>query len=577
MFPIPPPPEVFHHQEEAPWLADSAAVLQPKALLPTPRYCLPPPTYRLPSRPPLFPVPPPGSCLLPPPPLPSEELISPHSWQETLTLPGKGDRWRRTSWTSGDYPNSSPPSLQHTYTRPGSRPRTLVEVPLLPDVVTRSEPQPIKAGRKTVDVLQSTLDPTSRPFTPASFKSSLSLQSNNSYEDTSAVSVKSKSQHEVEEYFSYFGEDGPHSSKACSGSFSTSVLSKAESSIQSHGSFFADDPVEDLKSILPDSDVDTSIDGLKDCLVERKQYSETSTFPDISSNIVAPPPPILPLFASHWSGKSRPPLLPTPKNFPPYGPRSVPAPIYEADEESVSCSLMPNPFFKQHLPAMATSAPVPNFKYKQPFQVEVGETNLLSKRSSMIENLGKKPNVVSMMLLDEKQSSTLPRSSLSMSSCQEDIDHKDNSPQLEKGSLFSEDWDPSFPHLEPCSLLESHPVPDEYMVAKVIGGKLPLIKLGSCHTDLLFFLFYAWVKDTTQLMAAYLLFERGWRYHMVEKVWLARWPGVTPEKKTGDWEEGLYQYFDVKAWRRIPGWFRLKYVELAEKTGVHQEGSINVD
>lgn len=103
------------------------------------------------------------------------------------------------------------------------------------------------------------------------------------------------------------------------------------------------------------------------------------------------------------------------------------------------------------------------------------------------------------------------------------------------------------------------------MVAKVIGGNLPLIKLGNCHTDLLFFLFYAWVKDTMQLMAAYLLFERGWRYHMVEKVWLARWPGVTPEKKTGDWEEGLYQYFDVKAWMRMPGWFRLKYEELAER------------
>ena len=69
------------------------------------------------------------------------------------------------------------------------------------------------------------------------------------------------------------------------------------------------------------------------------------------------------------------------------------------------------------------------------------------------------------------------------------------------GSRPSEDWDPSFPRLEPCSLLDSHPVPDEYMVAKVIGGKgkLPLIKLGNCHTDDLFFLFYAWVEDTTQL------------------------------------------------------------------------------
>ena len=62
------------HLEEGPWLADTSSVLQPKALLPTPRYCQPPPNYR--PRPPLFPVPPPGSCLLPPPPLPTLDGLS---------------------------------------------------------------------------------------------------------------------------------------------------------------------------------------------------------------------------------------------------------------------------------------------------------------------------------------------------------------------------------------------------------------------------------------------------------------------------------------------------------------------
>ena len=46
---------------------------------------------------------------------------------------------------------------------------------------------------------------------------------------------------------------------------------------------------------------------------------------------------------------------------------------------------------------------------------------------------------------------------------------------------------------------------------------------------------------------------------------MARWPGVMPEKKTVEWEEGLYQYFDVKVWRRIPGWFRLNYEYLGTK------------
>ena len=50
----------------------------------------------------------------------------------------------------------------------------------------------------------------------------------------------------------------------------------------------------------------------------------------------------------------------------------------------------------------------------------------------------------------------------------------------------------------------------------------------------------------------------------VDQVWLARWPGLVPERKSSelDWEEGLYQYFDVKVWKRIPGWFRLHYDKL---------------
>lgn len=127
-----------------------------------------------------------------------------------------------------------------------------------------------------------------------------------------------------------------------------------------------------------------------------------------------------------------------------------------------------------------------------------------------------------------------------------------------------DDWDPELGGLVAGSLIESYPVPEEYMVSRVVGGKLPNVKLHNCHTDLLFFLFYSYQEDYLQLVAARLLFERGWRYHKVDQVWLARWPGVTPEKKNVEWEEGLYQYFDVKVWRRIPGWFRLNYNQLGK-------------
>ena len=58
----------------------------------------------------------------------------------------------------------------------------------------------------------------------------------------------------------------------------------------------------------------------------------------------------------------------------------------------------------------------------------------------------------------------------------------------------------------------------------------------------------------------------------MDQVWLARWPGLVPERKSSelDWEEGLYQYFDVKVWKRIPGWFRLHY----DKLGSNHVGSV---
>jgi len=97
------------------------------------------------------------------------------------------------------------------------------------------------------------------------------------------------------------------------------------------------------------------------------------------------------------------------------------------------------------------------------------------------------------------------------------------------------------------------------------------VELQRSHTDLLFFLFYAGHGDRLQLTAASLLFERGWRFNIPNQVWLARWPGITPTEKTTEWEEGLYQYFDHRVWRRIPAHFRLHYSELAEKTNVTAE------
>ena len=49
----------------------------------------------------------------------------------------------------------------------------------------------------------------------------------------------------------------------------------------------------------------------------------------------------------------------------------------------------------------------------------------------------------------------------------------------------------------------------------------------------------------------------------VSKVWLARWPGVSPEFRTSSLEKGTYQFFDVGKWTITPCNMVLKYSELA--------------
>ncbi|XP_023327333.1 uncharacterized protein LOC111700596 [Eurytemora carolleeae] len=114
-------------------------------------------------------------------------------------------------------------------------------------------------------------------------------------------------------------------------------------------------------------------------------------------------------------------------------------------------------------------------------------------------------------------------------------------------------------------------VPEEYLVSSVLRQKIRTINIRQEHTDLLFFLFYSSPGDCIQLVAASLLYERGWRFHKQNRIWLARWPGVSPDELTSLHEVGLYQYFDIVSWKRIPARFRLEYCHLAEKTLVPED------
>ena len=586
------------------WQLDTATILQPKALLPTPgpRFCKPPPSLRgVPgSRPPLplFPVPPPGSCLVPPPPLATDTgsgLVSPHSWHETT--PGKpGDRWRKMSWAAGENTScvsSIPPSptkaVQFNYQMPRTaRPRTLLEVPLQQSKVQDITEQKhsviaaITAQNGVAGTFQSTLDPNSRPFTPASTQEPspspmAELVSRSAEKEVSPASERPitreslnnpNSDRKMESCGLSFSSSGLEDISASESASFLELISASDKSLTmsntstleslSTSKFYealklAEDPLpEDPKFLLPQQ-LDSSFDENKEMV------TKSSKDPKLSFLEADLPPPVFPF--ETWSGKRviQTPknfpgqgLLPTPKNFPNYGPKQT-----NKTEDEVqfagSASLSPKLRMIQGRGELSSTGFIQDF---------------MSSTLGISESIGLDFNRKS--LPSEVSSRTRGKPSLPSTLNVGNLREVNEVKKAETGSLGLSwqkslfDWEPELIGLLSGGLLESHPIPDEYMTSRVIGQKLQPVKLLSCHTDLLFFLFYAFQEDMLQLVSATLLFERGWRYHKQDQVWLARWPGVTPERKTGEWEEGLYQYFDVKVWKRIPGWFRLNYDQLGK-------------
>lgn len=60
-------------------------------------------------------------------------------------------------------------------------------------------------------------------------------------------------------------------------------------------------------------------------------------------------------------------------------------------------------------------------------------------------------------------------------------------------------------------------------------------------------------------------YTRDWRYHKEERVWITRAPGVEPTHKSAMYERGMYYFFDVQNWRRVPKEFHLEYDKLEER------------
>ncbi|XP_062245417.1 CCR4-NOT transcription complex subunit 2 isoform X1 [Platichthys flesus] len=111
-------------------------------------------------------------------------------------------------------------------------------------------------------------------------------------------------------------------------------------------------------------------------------------------------------------------------------------------------------------------------------------------------------------------------------------------------------------------------VPSEYLTNIHIRDKLAAIKLARYGEDLLFYLYYMNGGDLLQLLAAVELFNRDWRYHKEERVWITRAPGMEPTLKTNNYERGTYYFFDCLNWRKVAKEFHLEYEKLEERPHV---------
>lgn len=62
----------------------------------------------------------------------------------------------------------------------------------------------------------------------------------------------------------------------------------------------------------------------------------------------------------------------------------------------------------------------------------------------------------------------------------------------------------------------------------------------------------------------FIRYNRDWRYHKEEKVWITRAPGVEPTVKTKAYERGTYYFFDAQKWMKVAKDFYLEYDKLEE-------------
>ncbi|TGZ59010.1 hypothetical protein CRM22_009314 [Opisthorchis felineus] len=86
-------------------------------------------------------------------------------------------------------------------------------------------------------------------------------------------------------------------------------------------------------------------------------------------------------------------------------------------------------------------------------------------------------------------------------------------------------------------------VPPEYLIRHLIADRLPDPPMDQLSEETLFWLFYNCCREEAQLVVAKELYQREWRFHKKEQIWLTRIMGANFTTDSNS-EQGEYYFWD---------------------------------
>ncbi|KAA0195615.1 hypothetical protein FBUS_08578 [Fasciolopsis buskii] len=119
-------------------------------------------------------------------------------------------------------------------------------------------------------------------------------------------------------------------------------------------------------------------------------------------------------------------------------------------------------------------------------------------------------------------------------------------------------------------------VPPEYLIRHLIADRLPDPPMDQLSEETLFWLFYNCCREETQLVVAKELYQREWRFHKKEKIWLTR--NVNANFTTDNSsEQGDYFYWDPQKAQKSTLHMTILYSDLdnAPKSFRLSSGTLN--